>query len=462
MPRNTRNIAAEKTRTTTIHATHKTEEELRAEDEAERLAAEEERRREKAEEERLEAEAEAERLAAEEEQRREEANAENDFWVRMENINDELESAGIKVDGEMKFIIERRNPSTTQMRYCKTYHNNFPDLDAIGKDLGGGDYTVKIHAPSKKDGRLRYCKFLKFSIDTIDYPVKKEKIEEPVATAVTATDPMFLFMQQQQRQHEEFMAVIKSQKEGGSKTTELIEILTAIRAFSPEKPNTEISPEHIIKELGTMFKAGMDMSARMLETKEKDGLGDVALDVLKTALEKIDLSNILAPNTKQLSPAPAGPAATVAAAGTVKQTMQEVLQAVNEYFQDIIVAYDSQVYVEPYFFAEKALKNKRYEVIKTWALTKTSEEIFVMLSQGALKEKMKDVDFKDYLETILDFTKNFDILVFDEEANNGRGEWIKKQPYAAVNDDNSGTGTSKSDGNNNNGGDSGVSAGSGG
>jgi hypothetical protein len=206
-----------------------------------------------------------------------------------------------------------------------------------------------------------------------------------------------------------------------------------VKALTPEVKIPDMSPQKMVTELASMFNAGMEMAERMREGDKEKGLGEVALEVLTKALEKIDLGTILGGGIPRAPALPQGQPPAQPAAPAAPQAVENVLAVLNEFFAEVILGYDNVMTPHPYCFAEKIRKIPRLAPVLKWCTSMTPDQIVQALASikaGPLKDKMALPEFEEYIRDILDCVMDFDLIVTVDEE----GEVVKKPKEVKPND----------------------------
>jgi hypothetical protein len=342
----------------------------------------------------------------------------NDDYDTIYNIKESLISAGVPVGAEKKFLVSKKE-SSNKYSYQKTYYNDMPDMEVIGNELRGGEFMVSVHA--EINGKKQIVKNYYFTVSVDMFPPLSKQANNPVAPAQAIPADNSLMVEYMRQSNERFEKLLEKLA-GGNSTKDMIESLVLLKKLAPDAPQS-INTSELMKMQGEMFKEGLKYAKELNENSGKEDIGDVLLNMAKDVSEKIDWTALtggkrapvsLPDGSNQAVPVPPQPAPNKAKA----------VEVLNDFFNDVIIGFESELEVNPYIFAEKVKKIARYKVIDNFVGQLSDDIIFNTLSSAPEMKKRLDMpEFYQYVKSIIDIIRRFDILELNDD-----GDVIEKQP----------------------------------
>ena len=340
---------------------------------------------------------------------------ENDYDV-ISQIKSSLEAAGFTSSADITYTLWRKT-ANGYTGFVRSYKNEIPDLEQIGKDFGGGSFQLRA---STGKG---YVTGKTFYLDTIAFPEKKPVIVSDTGVNtqernnITYTD--VLLKEVLEKQTAMFEQLFK--KDDKSKTTELTEIINLVKTLTPEQPRQSIDTGKIINEMTNMFQSGMQFAKDSMEGRSEDTIQSVLVGLLRENANKVPvLIDALTGRENEKNALKDRPVLPEKVDVKSQQSVIDIKrenQVIDDFFLNVIDAFESKTYVHPYFFAEKIRNQKRYKILLSWIEKFNADVLMNYLSGTGLKLKLSDVNFFEYVKTIIDITKKYDTIELDSEGN---------------------------------------------
>lgn len=353
---------------------------------------------------------------------------ESDNMDILYDIKNELQKQGVDLKGTVKYVICKKDDKG---RYplIKSFMGEMPDLDYIGETYGSGDYLVKVIT---SEG-YKLSKTFPISSDAYpEHPAKQSTIPQPqnqnspiIMNTPQSNNGLEVMLKSVMEQNNTLLTAIIT-RENSSKKDDMtmLQMVKMVKELTPPPPQMPV--EMILGMANNMFKAGIDLKQNIEDNEKDSDVGDVLLDAVKTLVGKLPdiMTGVKATNAllesstnNQQKPAPNAPQSSENKQVNINDKQKQLLLLLKDYFDDVILAHESELYTNPYYFAEKVYKLKKYQPVQVLVKQLDVNTMINILSTYGLAENFKDIEFKDYVLQIIDIIKDFDIITLDDEGN---------------------------------------------
>jgi len=326
-----------------------------------------------------------------------------------------------------------------------------PDFDLLGKQFGGGDYQVKIY------GNGRYLMSKMFSISKESYPRGMVNVDNvmPQTNPVNVhadNSGMEKVLEMFVTQNNMLMQTLLSKKE--EKKDSLYDTIKLVKELIPPAPTMPY--EMMFNMAGQMFQAGISLKEKIEEKEDGEDLTSVLLGMVKDFSKNIpvlmqglggnknffDNAQGATPSNQGAVTSNAQPAQVTAGATqqpmSVADKQKQLLILLKDYFDDVILAFESETFVHTYHLAEKVYKIGKFKPIIALVKGLPTEQIISILATYGLKKRIDDTEtekddktFKAFVTEIIDIIRDFDIITLNDE-----GEIVKAQRAEVNENDN--------------------------
>jgi hypothetical protein len=348
------------------------------------------------------------------------------------DIRRAFDDAGLDADKDAMYTIQKKNKFTGKWDHIQTL-SDMPDLNTIGTNWRGGDYRVRA-----KSSKGKYIKTKGFSVSIDSFPetTDKKDVTTPIQISTgsnTGLEAMIKGLQEQNTSLLNNMISIITRpapppvapQSAKDRMEEMMIMVEFMKKMVPEQPKIDYNKvlEEQTKMQMDMFRKGIELQQRMIDQKNNENVPDVMADMFKDLAGKLPtIIDVFMANKAQgvgqSVPVQVDPSKPAQIAPTQPQNSNAALiQILTDYFNEIILAYESMMYIHPYVLAEKACKLPKYAVIKGIMPKVTDEQVLTMLKNNGYIHYVEDQEFSDYLKTVLDCIRRFDIITVDDEDN---------------------------------------------
>lgn len=369
----------------------------------------------------------------------------------MFDIKQQLQESGININGELKFIISKKEEKTGKYSHVKTFSGEMPELDAVGDLCGGGDFQVKVVGKTG-EGHSGYIGTKMFSISKESFPFPKPKTTEannpaqPTQTIIQAPSNtgMEVFLAKVMEQNNNMLNIMLTRKE--DKKENILDTIKVLKELMPEPQKPQQLPiADMMAMMGMMFKEGINLKTRLEDTDKDEDIGDVLIGMVKDFGKNLpEMMANMQNAQRQIADAqgggsgvqpkqvvsgkpavaknPSAPALTPAPTMSPEQANKLLMDTLRDFLDEVVVGFESELEVNPYIHAEKCFRIKRFKVIATIIGMNTDEAIIKELSARGMAKLFEQEGFKEYFLAVVDIIRNFDIITLDDDGSAVKAE----------------------------------------
>lgn len=354
----------------------------------------------------------------------------------MSDIKHQLESRGIELTEDIKFILKKKDRVNKKYAHVQTYFGDMPEMDEIGEQFRGGDFIVLIH-----DGRgYRFSKT--FSISVEAYPpldpatrsavlqtgmterdrlneerndeMRRELKAQAEEEKKKSADMVALMLQQMNENNKLLITLMTANNQNkGNGMDEFLKMLTAVKALEGSNDKNSFDYNRIFDIVGNAFNNGLNLAQQMISKKDEEGIGDVVTDLVKTFARNINPDTLLAgkglgvdAQPKQITAGAQGGKATDPKTQTTgKPTAEQIIAVVQEYFQMVRLGFDTEQELD--YFIHLATKTRKYALIKAYADKFDNATLLRFVAGAGFGKQFEDEGFKEYVFALLDNVRKY-------------------------------------------------------